>query len=437
MEDTRLGSILLESGTIREDDLERCLEIQALTNGTTPLGQILIEQGAITSSTLDDLLSYQELRRTKSLGSMSVPGSDSDRFLNAALSSNASELHLSEGRPPLMRIAGELRSLSDDALAGPEVWQFVRDHMGAQVLEEIAEKQSVAQGFRREGVGRGRITAYRHFDGIGVSIRLHPAKVRSAEQAGIDSRIGEAILVGKGLILLTGEHGSGISETMSTLLEEASKEKGRFILVLDDNLEYSEPSGDAIVTMRRVGVNSSCYATGLKAALREDPDVIFVADATDPEAFNVALQAAETGKLVIAAVNARSTTAALQRVVAFYAKYDQQRVRTTLASVLVGILAVRLVPDVEHVGLRMATELLMFEDSVREVLRSGSFQQLRLLLQMGETSFGHSLDSSLKVLIRDGLSCLEDVFPYATDKTQMLQLANKTVSATGAQEGKV
>jgi twitching motility protein PilT len=426
MEDTRLGAILLESGIIREEDLERCLEIQVLSGGHRPLGQILIEQGLIGPQTLDDLLAVQEARRARARGEIPVEGNDSNRYLMAAVRAGANELHLSEGRPPQARVGGELRSLSADDLAGPEVWQFVRDHMGADMLEVIADRRSVTMEFHQVGVGRGRITAFRHTDGIGVNVRLHPEAVRSLDDLGVGGVARSALASGKGLILLTGEQGNGITETFATFLVEAARHPSRYVIVLDDYLEYPFPQGGAKVCMRRVGMHTRGYESGLRAAMRENPDALFIGDASNPEAFNIALHAAESGKLVVAVVHGASTTEALERIIAFYPTYSQARIRSTLASVVNFVLAVRLLPDSERDGLLMATELLRFNDGVREVVRAGATQKLGLVLRLEHEECGHTMDSSLLALLRSGRVSFEDAFVFADDKKAVLQSMQST-----------
>lgn len=421
MEDTRLGSILLESRVIREEDLEHCLRVQELIGASRPLGQILVEEGAISSQTLRELLDIQETRRRCSRIEHAIEAKDPHRFLTEALALGASELHLSEGRKALVRVGGQLRNLSKEVLQGPEVWQFVRDEMGFEVLEEIAERFSVTKVFSGESGVRGRITAFRHFDGIGVSMRLHSVAVRSPQEACIDTALLDSVHAGKGLILLAGEHGSGISETMATLLAEVVQEKGRYILVLDEDHECDVPEGEAIVCMRRVGVHTKNYTSGLRAALREDPDVIFVADASQAEAFDLALHAAESGRLVIAVLHASSAIGVLERAIALYPAYEQKRVQTILASVLQCVFVVKLVASAQGDGLRLATELLRFDANVREALRQGAFSQLDLLMRLEDIDSGHTMDASLIRLHARGELTFEELYEHVEDKSQVLE----------------
>ena len=223
------------------------------------------------------------------------------------------------------------------------------------------------------------------------------------------------------MVLLTGERANGLTETFATLIHQAARHGGRHILVLDDCLEYPEPEGDARVCMRQVGLHTKSYVAGLTAALRSKPDMIFIGDASDPETFNLALNAAESGIQVVAAVHAATTTAALKRVISLYPSYVQPRVRSILASTLRAVIATRLVPATDRNRFLLATELLKPARSAREIIRAGSIDQLKLVLRLDDRCQGYPLDTSLLELLEAGVARFEDVFPFAHDKSLFLQ----------------
>ncbi len=419
MDDTRLGTILLESRVIAESDLEKCLQIQALTGGMRPIGQILVEQGLLDQATLEQLLELQESRQRQRQATAELPpGSD---FLRAAAQAGANELVISEGRPPAMRVAAEWRSLGSEPLAGPEVWDFVRSEMGTEVLEDLADRRHVSRDFLRPGVGRGRITAFRQFDGVAVVARLHPEQVRTPGEAGLPPSVVEQVRAERGLVLLVGERGGGLTEAFAALLHEAARDPSRYVLLLDDNLEYPLPQGGALVVRRRIGEHVADYPTGLRTAVREDPDVVFVGDIGQPEAFDLALRAAEGGRLVVACLRAPGVVGALQRALNLYPSYDVPRVRTTLASVLRCVLVKHLLPDQARQGQVTATELLVVDEPVRDVIRGGDLPNLNLLMRMENSRCGHSLDRSLLGLLQQGKVRFEEVFGRAEEKAWILE----------------
>ena len=431
MEETRLGAILLESGIIREEELERCLEIQSLTGGDRPLGRILVDQGVVPAQTLDRLLQLQSALRTdRSPQASVVQGEAMDRLLEIAIERNASELHLSENRSPMLRVAGDLQVLDDQPVVGPEIWGFMQQYMGPDVLETLAERWSVCREFRVAGNARGRICATRHFDGIHVAVRLHPWDVRPIAEVESDTRLPRILESSRGLVVVCGEQGAGVSETLASMLHQIARTTNdRFVLVLDDSLEFPEPeSPNAIVSVRRTREHTRSYVTGLTSAMRENPDVLIVGDVSDPRAFDIALRAAESDRLVVVALPATSATDALRRIEQFYSHRDLPRIRTTLASVLRAVLAVRLLParnrpDDDAAAQYMATEFLHVNDTVRDLVGSGSLNRVDLLLQMAAMpdDVGHSIDSAIMTLLDSGVVSFEDAFAHVMDKARLME----------------
>lgn len=423
-DNTRLGSILLENPLMRQEDIERCLEIQALTGGMRPLGEILIQEGVISQATLDELLAIQQARRAQTRGTVVVEGDGPESYLRSAVAHRASDLIMSEGRCVLIRTGGQLRELTQGPVSAKELFDFVRHRVGSDVMNVLAEGKATRE-FHEPGVARGRICVFRHFDGLCVTIRLHPAEVRDPATSGIPNALVQGLNQGKGMILLTGEVRSGISETFASLLDLAVREPNRVVLMLDRDFEAPLPSGPAIVTRRKIGVDTASYTTGLRAATIEAPDVFFIGDASDVEVFDLALRAAEAGSLVVTAVRARTVVSALERILNGYPAYDVPRVRTSLAAVINCIAALHLLPTQDREGMVLASEVLVLNDAAREIVRTGALTQLNLLMRLESAECGHSLDDSLLTLVETGRVRFEDAFVRAEDKTRLLQAAQK------------
>lgn len=425
MDNTRLGSILLENPLMRQEDIERCLEIQALTGGTRPLGEILIQEGVISRAMLEELLALQQSRRDDTRGTAVVQGTGIVSFLRSAIAHRASDLIMSEGRNVLIRTGGQLRELTNAPIPSKDLFEFLRSRFGPEVTTALAEQKTVSRDFCEPGLARGRIAAFRHFDGLCVTIRLHPDEVRDPNASGLPAELMRALSHGKGMILITGEVRSGITETMASLMCLAAQDKNRVILALDHDFEAPIPFGAAVTTRRKIGVDTRTTSSGLRAASIEAPDVIFVGDAGDVESFDLALRAAEAGHLVVAAVRARSVVAALERVLNGYPAYDVPRVRTSLAAVVNCVVAQHLLPTSEREGSVLATEILVSNEASREIVRGGVLTQLNLLMRLESAECGHSLDDSLIGLVEAKLVRFEDAFVRAEDKTRLLQVAQK------------
>jgi Tfp pilus assembly pilus retraction ATPase PilT len=420
MEDIRLGAILLEGGVVDEAGLERCLAIQALTGGSHPLGQILVEQGLIGTQELQLLL---DLQRTRVAARAAVlPDTDVGcaSLLQAARTQRAAEIVVSEGRPVRMRVACEWRQLTSESLRGPEVWEFVRELMGTEVLEALAERHFVVHAWDRGDVGRGSATAFRQFDGVAVRVTFAAAESPTAEEASLPARLVQAVQAGKGLVLIVGERGIGRADALAPMVQLAASEADHYVVVIDDE-PLPLPKTGAMVVRRRYGISPAQRAATLRNVVREDPDTLVIADVGSPETFELALRAAEGGRRVIAYMDACTATAALVRALNFYPTYDLPRVRSSLAAVLRAVLVRQMLPDAAHEGTVAATELLLVDDAVREVVRSGELMDLGLLIRAEGSQCGHSLDRSMLELLIAGRLRMEDVFARAEEKAWLLE----------------
>ncbi|MCB9877824.1 MAG: Flp pilus assembly complex ATPase component TadA [Planctomycetes bacterium] len=429
MHDSRLGTILLEGGVIDEGGLERCLAIQALGGNTRPIGQILVEQGMLDQATLERILELQRVRCADEAAAVSVADLESGSLLAAAVANRASELVISEGRPARIRVANGWRRLTDHELGGPEVWEFVRAAMGADVLEQLAEKHFVVRTFRVDGVAGGTATAFRQFEGVAVRVTFAVDEAATPSELGVPDAVAKALEHQKGLVLCVGERGIGRAELLAGLLGLAARESSNYVIVVDDQ-EVPLPVDGGLVVQRRYGADEAARADALRSVVREDPDVMVIADVGSPSTFDLALRAAEGGRLVIAYLDAHNVTAALTRVLNFYPVYEVARVRSSLAAVLRCVLVRQLLPDADHTGVVPATELLLVDDAACEVVRRGALDDLRLLLRSGTGTSGHSLDQSLLDLLVRGRVRLEDVFARCEEKAWLLERTRTGVKET-------
>ncbi len=420
MDDIRLGAILLEGGIVDEAGLERCLAIQSITGNTRPIGQVLVEQGLLDEPTLKRLLELQRGRTEAVLARVPTTDLGSAALLAAARGNNASEIVISEGRPARIRVGPTWIQLTEMVLSGPDVWDVVRETMGMKVLEELADRQFVVQPWQLDGVGGGLATAFRQFEGVAVRMTFAPVPYPDPETAGVPKEVIEAVQVGKGLVLVVGERAMGRAEAMAVLLNAAAAEASHYVVLVDDE-PIALPREGALVVRRRFGIAPGERAESLRTVVREDPDVLVIADVGDAETFEIALRAAEGGRLVIAYLDAPSSTAAVTRILNFYSMHDLARVRSSLAAVLRTVLVRHVLPDAEHTGTVVATELLVVDDAVRDVIRRGELSDLTLLLRAEGNRAGHSLDRCLLDLLTRGRVRMDDVFARAEEKAWLLE----------------
>ncbi|MCA8952767.1 MAG: Flp pilus assembly complex ATPase component TadA [Planctomycetes bacterium] len=421
MEDTRLGAILLESGIVSEQDLERCLSIQALTGSVRPIGQVLVAQGLVDSETLSRVLELQKARKSRAAQAATVASSDDmcSALLQAAVANAASEMVVSEGRTVRIRVGTEWRGLTEHAVAGPQVWDFARELLGHEVLEELADRRCVVRGFKQDGVGHGTARVFRHFEGVAVRLQFAAQRIEP-DQIGVPREVVDQARSGRGLVLVASERGQGRGEALALLTKEAARDSASHVIVLDDE-PLPWPSVPALFVRRRFGGDMERRAAAVRSAVRDDPDVLVIADIGEAETFEVALRAAEGGRLVIGHINASSVTAALNRILDFYPVHDVPRVRSSLAAVLRSLLVRQQMLHSNGNEPVIATEMLVVDDSVRDALRRGDLSDIALLLRMEGGQCGHTLDSSMLQLLVEGRVRMEDVFARAEEKAWVLE----------------
>ncbi len=428
MEDTRLGALLLESGLITEEDLERCLSIQALTGSVRPIGQVLVEQGFVDQATVGRLLALQKERAVAAAAKVAASDTMSSSLLGAAGASRASEMVVSEGRRVRVRVGGDWRDLTNDAVAGPEVWDFAREVVGPEVLEEVAAGNSVLRPFESADGGRGTARVFRHFDGVGVRLQFEVAP-DAGESIGVPASVSDLVAEGRGLVLVASERGELRSEAIVHLTERAAHDASKHVIVIgDDPLAFAD--APALCTQHRLGDTPPERAAALRHALRHDPDAIVIADLGDAAAFEVALRAAEGGRLVIACLSASSVGAALHRILDFYPEHDLPRVRSALAAVLRAVVVRQRLPHSSGEDSVIANELLLVNDAVRNALRRGGLSDVTALLRLQSGECGHALDKNMLELLAKGDVRIEDVFARAEEKAWVLERTRDVQNVT-------
>ena len=434
MDENRLGAILLEGGVVDEAGLERCLAIQTLTGSSRPIGRILVEQGLLDEATLKRLLELQRSRTEKCAAGVAPDDLASLSLVTAAIANGASEIVVSEGRPARIRVGATWQELTDEVLSGPDVWDFVRETMGSDVLEQLAENHYVSRPWIIDDIGAGSATAFRQFDGVAVRLTFAPKSVETPLQLGIPDAVIEATEGGKGLVLCVGERGIGRGELLASLTHHASKDESQYVVVVDDE-PMSLPKAGALVVQRRFGIDPEMRANSLRSVVREDPDAIVIADVGSPETFELALRAAEGGRLVIAYLDAKNAVQALTRIFSFYPSYELSRVRSALAAVLRTVLVRQLLPNAEHTTTVPATELLIVSDAVREVVRNGEIEDIGLLQRAEGGAGGYPLDRSMLDLLGSGQVRMDDVFARAEEKAWLLERTRNLAVASPAIAG--
>jgi twitching motility protein PilT len=335
-----------------------------------------------------------------------------DPVLARAAALGASDIHLTEGRAPIVRVDGELRTLRD--IEPPDVSALVRDPAQA---ERLRAGRSVDLGLDVPSLGRLRVNLYAAADGLSAAIRILSRDAPALSELGLPAVVQSLVGLPNGLVIACGPTGSGKSTTLAALARQALALRARVLITLEDPIEYRIPSGceGALVRQREIGREVSDFATGLRDALREDPDILLIGEMRDAETIGLALTAAETGHLVLASLHSRSSASAVERIVDAYPPERQRQIRVQLADALRAVIAQRLLPRADGGGRVPAVEFLRVTFGVANLIREGKTPQIMTAMQAGGDDGMVQLERSLADLVRGGTVPLQAARAVASD----------------------
>ncbi len=330
---------------------------------------------------------------------------DVHSLLSESARLGASDLHLSTGLPPLIRVHGEVGPLPGWA-GGP----LSAEATSALLFALLDERQRSEAGGRAEydfsvgvpGAGRFRGNAYRHQRGPGVALRVIPSEIRSLEALGAPPALAGMMTGRRGLVLVTGPTGSGKSTTAAALVDLVNRTRAGHIVSVEDPVEFIHTPQRCLVTQREVGPDTGTFPDALRAALREDPDVIFIGEMRDLETISLAVTAAETGHLVVATLHTAGAARSVERVVNVFPAAEQQFVRTLVAGCLVGVVSQALLRRRDAPGRIAAFEVLVATNAVRNLIRQGKAHQIPSLIQTGLGEGMTTFRRSVLPLVADG-----------------------------------
>ncbi len=322
----------------------------------------------------------------------------------------ASDLHLKAGLPPVVRHHSSLRLLSRThvALSASQIVAICMDIIPENLRAPFAEGREIDLAYGYSGVGRFRLNIFRHRSQVGIISRFIPFEIKTLEDLGLPPACKELALRPRGLVLVTGPAGSGKSTTVAAMLNEWNRSRGGHIITIEDPIEFLIRDRKSIVTQREIGIDTESFHTGLKFALRQDPDVIMIGELRDRESVEVALNASETGHLVLATLHTRDAAETMGRVLGVFPPDAQPQIRQQLASVLSGIISQRLIPkkqvDGADTGLCLAAEVLVNSSRVKEILLDPTKSALlKDAIENGAQHGMQSFDQALMKLMEAGL----------------------------------
>ena len=318
------------------------------------------------------------------------------------LDKNASDLHLTAGSPPMVRLRGQLEPLDYPVLTPQDVRETIYSILTNDQRQKLETEWQIDLAYAIPGKARFRVNAYFQRAALGAAMRLIPQEMPALDTLGVPPVLRDFTKKPRGFVLVTGPTGSGKSTTLAAMLDVINEERREHIMTIEDPIEFLHRHKSCIVNQRELGADAKSFGTALKAALRQDPDVILVGEMRDLETISTALTAAETGHLVFATLHTQDTAQTVDRIVDVFPPEQQHQVRVQLSVGLQGIVTQQLLPTADGMGRTVACEVLVPTPAVRNLIREGKTHQIPSALQTGAQHGMQSMDSALAQLVREG-----------------------------------
>lgn len=343
-----------------------------------------------------------------------------DEYLKFMVSRKASDLHLSAGEMPVLRIDGDIIRFgeSDEVLEHQELQEMIEEMMEEKDKEDFKTKKDLDFSYAVNGIGGFRVNVFFQHNGIATILRHIPEKVFSFKDLEMDENeiFKKLAEKPKGLVLVTGPTGSGKSTTLAAMIDHINKTKKCHILTIEDPIEFVHKSKEAVINQREVHKDTDSFSVALRAALREDPDVILVGELRDLETIKLALTAAETGHIVFATLHTNSATKTIDRIVDVFPGDEKEMIRAMLSESLVAVISQNLLK--RKSGGRIAShEIMVANSAIRNLIREGKIAQMYNAIQTGAKDGMQTMDQSLKDLVSRGIVDIEQAIIYRKDKS--------------------
>ncbi|MCK9460763.1 MAG: PilT/PilU family type 4a pilus ATPase [Proteobacteria bacterium] len=415
-----LGKILVDNGFLTPKQRDECLALQARPGNALPFGEIAIEQCFISRELLDRVLEAQRsynagVHRRASVAppappALAAPNAEKMRdvgqmliWLGSTLKHQASDLHLMSGKPPILRQHGNLVPSKDKPIDAAAAEGLLTSLLTAEERRALEHDHSVTKCLDLPGGARARACIFRHMRGTNGVFRLIPDRVPSLVALNLPPVLGKFTTYAQGLVLVTGPIGSGKTTTLAALVDIINSERHQHIITIEDPIEFVHANRASLITQRQVGRHTGGFAVALRAALREDPDVIVVGEMHDRETAQLAVTAAETGHLVFATLHTQNAIRSINRVLDLFPAEEQGQVRTVLAETLRGVVSQQLVPRADVPGRVPVVELLFVTPAIRNLIREQKVHQMKNALRISRAIGNLSVEDHAAELLAQKL----------------------------------
>jgi twitching motility protein PilT len=358
-----------------------------------------------------------------------------DQFLSVIVEQGGSDLHIGEGQPPKMRRHGDVMPIRDEPVTRDEAAGMLSEICGAQSWELFEEGGDLDFAYEMDERSRFRCNFLKQTNGYGAVFRLIPTKIATLDQLGIPEVVKRFGHLRGGLVLVTGPTGSGKSTTLAALIDYINDNFSRHIVTIEEPIEFVHNNKRSIITQREVPIDCVAFPDGLKAALREDADIVLVGEMRDLETIALALTAAETGLLVFGTLHTNNARKTIDRMVDVFPANKQAQARTMLANSLRGVLAQLLLKKADGSGRLAVNEILIASPAVSAIIREGATQKLQDVIVAGKGQGMQFMDDAIHALLQAGAVSPHEAFMKAIDKNRFKQFLPPDEAALGNSSG--
>ncbi|UJF28207.1 type IV pilus twitching motility protein PilT [Planococcus sp. 107-1] len=341
-----------------------------------------------------------------------MPNDYINKVLTAAQEKNVSDIHITVGIPPVFRMHGTLQRFGDESIT-PELSKEIGKALIPETLWDVfLEKGEMDYSYSLPGVARFRVNSFQQRGSISHAFRMIPTSIPTIEDLNMPPTLKNLAEINQGLILVTGPTGSGKSTTLAAMIRHINEKMNKHIITLEDPIEYLHQHGTSIIDQREVGFDTDSFANGLRAALRQDPDVILVGEMRDLETISTAITAAETGHLVMATLHTSSAASTIERIIDVFPPEQQSQVRTQLGGVLKAVVAQRLLPTADNKGRVAATEIMINNTAIANLIRTEKVHQIPNVILTNRSAGMHMMLTTIQSLLSQGKISRQTAQPF-------------------------
>jgi twitching motility protein PilT len=357
-------------------------------------------------------------------------------LLEIVLERGASDLHMTAGAPPTIRLHGDLIRLVDYPILSPRALQgMIYAILPQKMRERLEQELELDMSYALPGKARFRVNVYYQRDSLGAAFRLIPYEIKTVESLGLPSVVSDLARYPRGFVVVTGPTGSGKSTSLAGMVDIVNRERSAHIMTVEDPIEFLHKHQQCIVNQREVGADTHSFAQALKHVLRQDPDVILVGEMRDLETISTAITAAETGHLVFATLHTQDAPQTIDRIIDVFPPHQQQQVRVQLATTLQGIVTQQLLQTADGRSRAVACEVLICTPAVRNLIREGKVHQIYSIMQAGGRFGMQTMDQSLANLVKEGKISQQLAYERSHDPEELNRLIGGAGASYGAAAG--